>query len=191
MNIFSLADLLTTLRLLLVPVYVWCFVEARAEAAFWVFVVAGFTDVIDGTVARLLGKSTRLGSILDPIADKLLMGTCFITLTMVGRLPVWFLVLALTRDVILMGGIFYFEKIRANIHYRPLRLSKLATLCQLLTAGLALLFWWQPVVQGGRWGDVFWIALSASALLIAVSGVMYISQGIRMLATFRNNHERS
>lgn len=182
----TFADLLTLGRLFLVPVYLYAFVTGRAEVAFIVFVFAGFTDLIDGTVARLTGSSTRLGAILDPIADKVLLGSCFITLTIIDMIPLWFVILVLSRDLAIVGGIFYFEWTKANVPYRPLAISKIATFFQLMTVGWGLLFWWRPDVHTRVSDGLMWGCMGVAAIFIAVSGVRYVRYGWGVLMKVRH-----
>ena len=103
-QVFTLANQLTMLRMLLVPAFVLLTLYGRFGWALVIFIFAGITDLLDGLAARRTGGKTNLGAWLDPIADKLLIGATFIVLTMpniglVNRLPLWLTITVLSRDV--------------------------------------------------------------------------------------------
>lgn len=175
----SIANILTSLRLLLTPVFIALFVSGYREEALVVFCIAGFTDLIDGTAARIFGQPSKGGALLDPIADKFLVQSSFALLFSVGIIPWWFFTLALSRDVIIVAGIIYLEKKKRPLPYRPLWISKFATLFQLGVAVLGLFIWWKfggETVRAWHWNLVLF-----TAMLIILSGVQYIRMGIRIL----------
>lgn len=178
---FNAANILTMSRLVLAPVFVVLFVMAEREAAFVVFCVAGFTDLIDGTVARMLNQPSKGGALLDPLADKLLMQSCFFLLLYAGLLPVWFFSLAFLRDAMIVAGIIYLEKKKAELPYRPTWASKFATLFQLAVAVLGLLRWWRPHLDDAGLVNWHWGAVIAATVLIVASGAQYVRMGLRLL----------
>jgi cardiolipin synthase (CMP-forming) len=169
----GLANWLTVLRILLIPVFVALLVYGRPGAALLTFAVAALTDSLDGYVARRRGSQTRLGAFLDPLADKLLLISAFATLTWLGVLPAWIMIVVVSRDAILMLGALLIHMVGGRVHPRPTRAGKLATFFQNCTvAGGMLLHYF------GWWFDpspVFWLA----ALFTIVSGLQYIVQGMR------------
>lgn len=179
----TVANMLTILRLVLTPFFVAAFLLGHGKAAFVIFCVAGFTDLIDGSVARLLNQRSKGGAILDPLADKILMQSCFLLLTIFNLLPTWFFFLALARDVTIVAGILYLERKKAELPYRPLLVSKVATLVQLAVAVIGLLRWWKPglSVAGLPLFDVHIWTVFAAAALIMVSGVQYVRIGFEIL----------
>ncbi|MBV9967789.1 MAG: CDP-alcohol phosphatidyltransferase family protein, partial [Alphaproteobacteria bacterium] len=100
----NLPNLITLARLLCVPLAIWLIVEARYGVAFWVFVVAGLSDALDGYIAKRWDQRTPLGAILDPIADKALLAGVYITLGLAGELPQWLVILVVLRDLLIVGG---------------------------------------------------------------------------------------
>ncbi|MBT3182176.1 MAG: CDP-alcohol phosphatidyltransferase family protein [Deltaproteobacteria bacterium] len=179
----NVANILTFSRLLLVPVFVYCFVVDMKMWAFIIFCVASFTDLIDGTVARVLGQHSKIGALLDPMADKALMQGCFIPLLIAGFLPWWFFVLALTRDLMIVGGIIYLENKKAELPYRAIWPSKLATLFQMTVAGFALLRWWL-VMDPSMQSQLFFWQMSfmiLSSVFIVMSGYQYVQMGLYLL----------
>src|SRR5690242_16756340 len=101
---FTVANFITFLRLCAVPVAVWLVLRGQFLAAFWLFTAAGASDALDGWLARRHGP-TRLGGILDPIADKALLVSMFVTLAVVHVLPDWLAILVVFRDVVIVGGV--------------------------------------------------------------------------------------
>ncbi len=187
---FTIADGLTSLRLILVPVFLYYFLTAQQVVALTIFAIAGFTDLIDGTVARLTKQTSKLGAILDPVADKLLMGSCFLMLTLQGVLPWWFFWLALGRDIMILSGVYYLEKTKAKFAPRALVVSKIATLILLTTAILGLIAWWRPelvYIKGdfANWFDAF---IVIAAVLITMSGVQYVRLGFKILRENKKLH---
>lgn len=137
MTLAWLPNAFTLLRLACVPAAVWLILEGRLGAAFWVFVAAGATDAIDGFLARILDARSQMGSIMDPLADKCLLVSAYLTLAWTGHLPVWLVVLVVLRDVLIVAG--------ATVHFlsgtrslRPLFVSKLNTVAQIILPCLLL-----------------------------------------------------
>ncbi len=187
------ANILTLSRLVLAPVFVVLFVIGQYGWALAVFIFAGFTDLIDGTVARMLRQRSQGGALLDPIADKLLVQSCFISLAWIGALPWWFAALALARDVMIVGGIFYLEHVRAPLPYRPAVISKFATLFQIGTAVLGLVTIWKPelMISGVRADELLVWTIYATAALIVASGARYVSMGLQILRQHRLGSRKS
>ncbi len=137
MEIFNLPNSLTVLRILLVPVFTVLFLKGDYRNALIIFGLTGLTDILDGTLARLLQKKTTLGAILDPAADKLLMLVTFIVLAISHWVPLWLCVLVIARDLWIVSGVFILKKLKRKLYFKPTKLSKLNTFCQLLTIFLA------------------------------------------------------
>lgn len=166
----SAPNLLTLLRICLVPILVAAILEDRFALGFVLFVVAGLTDALDGLLARLLKQRTLLGEYLDPVADKLLLSALFLVLTHKNLIPVRVTVLVFGRDVgiLLVAAILYAAVGRRE--FIPSLLGKANTLVQILAVASVLLFQLSPV----RWlGDFRWGALNATMALTALSGLHY------------------
>jgi len=133
-----LPNLLSLLRLVLVPAIIWLIVRQQFGAAFWVFVVAGLTDALDGLLAKRLGAVSRLGSYLDPLADKALLVGIYVTLGMTGALPLWLVLLVVFRDVVIVGGALLVHALTHRLEMQPLKISKLNTALQIVLAALVL-----------------------------------------------------
>jgi cardiolipin synthase len=168
----GLANWLTIVRILLVPVLVIFLVYDRALLALSTFVVAGITDMMDGYIARSRGTKTRLGAFLDPLADKLLLVSSFITLTykFPKILPFWLTAIVLSRDLLLVLVVMLVMLTGGQFNPMPTGLGKLSTAVQMLTVAVTLL------VVGG--GHDFWLIrrgmLLLAALLTVGSGLQYL-----------------
>jgi len=132
-------NLLTLLRLLSVPFLVEAILAQHEEIALLIFVVAGATDAVDGRLARRLNQTTRLGQYLDPIADKLMLSTLFLTVTWVGLVPKYVTVLVFARDlgILLISILLFFTGTMRD--FRPSAIGKINTLVQIFTMLLLLL----------------------------------------------------
>src|SRR6266508_3111240 len=135
----GLANWLTTLRILLIPVFVTLLVYRQAGWAFVVFCAASLTDLLDGYIARTRGRQTQLGAFLDPVADKLLLTSAFITLTYLKVIPFWIAAVVVSRDLILSVGVLVIHVAGGRVHPTPSWLGKASTLCQMTTVLLAML----------------------------------------------------
>lgn len=138
LNCRHLPNLITALRLILVAPIVWLLLEGRFPEAFSLFVIAGCSDLVDGFLARRFGWTSRLGGILDPLADKALMVGILLVLGWRGELPLWLVTLAVGRDVMLVGLSIGYHYLIEPLWPEPLLSSKLNTLLQLMLVGAVL-----------------------------------------------------
>jgi len=172
----NLPNTLTLLRVLLIPVFVIFIVNKSPGWAVLTFAAAGITDLIDGLVARLTHQRTELGAYLDPIADKLLLSSAYVSLAIIGILPGWLTIVVITRDVIIFIGfvVFFLTNYRPKI--RPSLLSKITTNFQIVTILIVLLAepwsFLTPLIPVGVYG---------TALFTILSGAHYIFIGTRIL----------
>ncbi|HEY6359340.1 MAG TPA: CDP-alcohol phosphatidyltransferase family protein [Vicinamibacterales bacterium] len=137
-ELLTLANQLTLLRIVLVPVFALCMLYGLPGWALLVFTVAGATDLLDGLMARLSGRPTTIGAWLDPMADKLLLVTMFVMLTMPGmglanRLPLWLTVLVISRDLGIVLAVAVVNLAVARRTFRPSLLGKATTLVYVVT----------------------------------------------------------
>jgi cardiolipin synthase len=144
MTVLTAANQLTLLRLLLIPVFALFMLYGMPGWALVTFLIAGATDAVDGLVARRTGHSTTLGAWLDPMADKLLLTTLFVMLTLPGlglvqRLPLWLTVLVVSRDVLIVLTVAVVNLAIARRTFPPSPLGKVATAIYILT-GLVTLY---------------------------------------------------
>jgi cardiolipin synthase len=127
----NIPNSLTILRILLIPCYIGLLVYGRFDQALIVLIVAGLTDALDGAIARVMNQHTRLGAVLDPLADKLLLTSGFITLSMIHLIPSWVTILVVSRDLILMLGTAVAHFTESRVDITPTFLGKGTTLLQL------------------------------------------------------------
>jgi cardiolipin synthase len=134
----TLPNIITFARLCAVPMAVWLVLHQDFTAAFWLFAAAGISDAIDGWLARRQG-STFLGTLLDPVADKALLVTMYLTLASVRVLPDWLAILVVFRDIVIVGGFLFLSVLGQPLAIRPLWISKLNTTLQIVLVATALL----------------------------------------------------
>jgi len=159
-------------RLVAAPFVVFLVLKSNFEAAFWVFVIAGLTDAIDGPIARWMKADNRFGLFLDPIADKLLVNSAYISVAFSGLLPLWVALLVFSRDALI--GICYLAStfLKREVVVDPVRLSKTNTGLQILLVSLAL---------GGETfnlalEDVIGILSVVVAITTTLSGLVYFGR---------------
>jgi cardiolipin synthase len=182
-QIFTVANQLTLLRLLLIPVFVLLVVYGYAGWALLVFIVAGLTDALDGLIARKSNQRTTLGAWLDPAADKLLLLAAFVVLTLpniglVNRLPIWLTVTAISRDVGIVLTVAIVNLAIGPRTFKPSTLGKFATAFFIVTCVVVLYFnylgYSSPIV------DVFiWSALA----ITVISALDYVWRVARIINT--------
>jgi cardiolipin synthase len=127
----SLPNIISILRILLVVPTVYFLNTHQYANALLVFLIAGFSDGLDGYLARKFGWITRLGSFLDPMGDKLLMTASYFMLGFLGHLPVWLVALVIGRDVVIVLGALAYRLLVQDITMQPLLISKINTACQI------------------------------------------------------------
>ncbi len=171
-------NILTLARICLAPFLVMAMLDGRYMLGLWLFIVAGLTDALDGTLARLLRQRTVLGAYLDPVADKLLLSTLFLVLTYKGLIPARVTVLVFSRDlgILSVAAILYASVGRRE--FKPSIFGKASTFAQIVAVAAVLL---ERVcnTSGGVHGAANWvrqlaaIALDATMALAILSGLHY------------------
>ena len=180
MTALTPANQLTLLRVLLVPAFVILVVYGYLGWALIVFATAGLTDALDGLIARWSGQKTSLGAWLDPMADKLLLVTTFVVLTMPGlglanRLPIWLTVLIISRDVLIVLTVAIVNLAVGPRTFRPTIYGKIATATYIVTAVVAMLFNYR-----GHYSVVVDLCVYASLAITLVSGLHYMWHAARL-----------
>jgi cardiolipin synthase len=172
---FTLPNAITFARLCAVPGMVWLVLNQRLDIAFWVFVAAGISDAVDGWLARVRRSRSTLGAILDPMADKALLVSIYVTLAGIGVLPDWLAILVVFRDLLIVGGVLLLYVLGQPPRIRPLFVSKLNTALQITLAAGALL------LAGYGMGDsvLIDIAIWMVAASTFASGAAYVVQAAR------------
>src|SRR5579863_4969637 len=151
-HIFTAPNQLTLLRMIFVPFIVIHLVEGRYLWALVVFVIAGFSDGLDGLLARILHQQTLLGQYLDPIADKLLLSTMFLVLSILHKIPWKYTVLVFSRDISILAASAVLFAIAGLRDFRPSMFGKANTVSQIAAVFFVLLFeirplWWIRIAR--------------------------------------------
>jgi len=178
----NLPNVLTLIRVLLIPLFVILIINNLFSWAIVTFAVAGVTDAIDGLIARVTHQRTELGAYLDPIADKLLLSSAFITLAIIERIPSWLTVIVITRDVIILIGVLMFFLTNHRPRMAPSLLSKITTFFQILTVLLFLLREYYPMLA-----LLSKLAIYGVVIFTTLSGAHYVYVGTQILNE-KNNH---
>lgn len=134
----SLPNIITVGRLFAVPVMVWLIVSGEMSIAFWLFVAAGISDGVDGFIAKHFNAESVLGSYLDPIADKVMLVSIYVTLGVEGQIDPWLVILVVFRDGMIVGGALLSELIGPPVRMKPLFISKINTTAQIVLAAFVL-----------------------------------------------------
>ncbi|MEJ2586767.1 MAG: CDP-diacylglycerol--glycerol-3-phosphate 3-phosphatidyltransferase [Deltaproteobacteria bacterium] len=173
----TIPNLITTLRIILVPIFVIYLMNDELLSALTVFILAGVSDGVDGLVARIFNQKSRLGAYLDPMADKILLVAAFIILAVRQFIPGWLTVIVITRDVLILLGVVFLFLHNDEIRIQPSILSKINTCFQLGTvfvvlakANLTVLSHLTP------W--IYWL----TAILTIASGLAYIRAWFQMVS---------
>jgi len=175
-DLLNLPNSLTLLRLFSIPLFLGFIGYQHYRAALWVFGFAAVTDSLDGTVARWFDSKTELGSFLDPFADKLMLMSAFVVLTMDGNFPPWLFGIVIIRDIVIVFGYFLVVFLTGErIPVRPSYIGKASTFFQLacVVAALARL--------NGASPEIFNYLLYLAAACTSLSGVHYIYRGLEIL----------
>lgn len=139
MKLSYIPNFITCLRLLLVAPVIYSLVNEQYFLGLILFVLAGLTDALDGLLARLYGWTSRFGAIADPLADKLLLMSSFITLYWLGVIPVWLMFIIIARDIWIMTGVLIYRYITGKLEIMPSGISKINTFLQILLVPVLLL----------------------------------------------------
>lgn len=185
-ELVTLANVVTASRMMLIPVFVTLIFYHRFTAALVIWIIAGLTDLLDGFLARRLHQSTSLGLILDPMADKLLLITAFVVLSMpyfeFQPIPFWLTAVVISRDVFIVMGAFLMFMATGFRRFRPSPLGKLNTLVQL---GLITTF--LVVNMLGRYVHYLHPLYYVTLAMAIVSGIHYIFHAARLLSESKPN----
>lgn len=134
----TIPNLITIGRLFLVPFTVWLIVKGESMTAFWIFILAGVSDAVDGFLARQFNLRSVLGSYLDPLADKVLLVSIYVTFAILNEIPLWVAILIVSRDILIVGAVMLAGMLGQPVEMRPRTISKANTVAQIVLAGLVL-----------------------------------------------------
>jgi cardiolipin synthase (CMP-forming) len=171
----SIPNLITLARILLVPVVVWAIASNQMLFAFLLFAAAGVSDAVDGFLAKRFGMASELGAYLDPLADKVLIVSIYISLGIVDALPPWLVILVVSRDLLIVGGVLFSWLIDKPVGVKPHPVSKLNTAAQLLLVGLVL----AALGFGFDAGWALIVAKATVAVLTLLSVSVYLREWVR------------
>lgn len=127
------ANLITLGRLLSAPLVVWLIFTDDAIRAFWTTLAAGFSDILDGLVARLFNTGSVVGAYLDPLADKILLISLYVSLAYEGSIPLWLVICVVLRDILILSGVLLIWILGRQIKIQPIFISKINTFFQILS----------------------------------------------------------
>ena len=174
----NIPNILTIARILMTPFFIILLMKDAFGLALVIFSLATITDGLDGFIARYFNQRTLMGAYLDPIADKFLLSSAFITLAILAVVPAWLAVIVISRDILIVAGIAIFSINDIKVNIKPSIVSKFTTAFQLGTIIIVLLGFHYPAV-----GIAEIPALWATAGLTILSGLHYILAGIGTLQT--------
>jgi len=171
----SIPNLITLARILLVPVVVWSIATGQILLAFLLFLVAGISDGVDGFLAKRFGMKTELGAYLDPLADKVLIVSIYVSLGITGVIPLWIVILVVSRDFMIVGAIILSWVIDRPVQIKPLVVSKANTAAQIVFACLVL----GSHGLGVDIEPVLTVVMVLVAVLTLVSVAFYLAEWVR------------
>ncbi len=192
-RIVTLPNILTVIRMMMIPVFVTALYYQRFDWALAIFVFAGLTDGIDGFLARRFDQKSQLGTILDPIADKLLLVTSFIALSLDSIMsrgnhlpvPFWVTAAVISRDVFIVVGAAAINVVTGFRGFRPSLLGKINTVVQITAIVIILALARIPYLRGFILPTVY-----AIVFIFAVSsGIHYVFWGAKLMNEEKNARE--
>ena len=177
----TIPNFITIARLVAVPFIVWLMIRDLYLLAAVAFAIAGISDAVDGFIAKHYQQASVLGGYLDPLADKVLLVSVFVTLGFKGVLPLWLILLAVSRDFLIVGGVILSWMLEHPVKMRPLWVSKFNTAAQIVLIALAL---------GERAGltgfkPYIWIGIAVVAASTVLSAASYLRQWVRHMSDSR------
>jgi cardiolipin synthase (CMP-forming) len=172
----NLPNFISLGRLFLTPLLIWLIMIGKLNTAFWIFLIAGLSDILDGLLARLLKDQTTIGRYLDPIADKVLLVAIFLTLGVKGLVPSWLVILVVFRDVTILGGTILLSIFSKPAAIKPIMISKVNTFFQIFLITSVL---WQKAytLVHPFLNDLIYL----TAATTIISGIGYVIRWIREL----------
>jgi cardiolipin synthase len=180
----SIPNLITLGRILLVPVVVWAIASNQMLIAFLLFMSAGISDAIDGFLAKRFGMASELGAYLDPLADKVLIVSIYVSLGIADALPRWLVILVVSRDLLIVGGVLFSWLLNKPVGVKPHMVSKVNTAAQLLLVGLVL----AALGFGFDAGWALTLTMIAVAALTLASVAVYLREWVHHMGANGISH---
>lgn len=175
----SIPNLITLARILSIPIMVWAIMTGWMLAAFLLFLAAGLSDAIDGFLAKRFGMTSELGAYLDPLADKALIVSIYVTLGVSGEIARWLVILVVSRDIMIVSAVLLAWVVGKPLPMKPLLVSKLNTAAQIVFAGIVL-------ASLGLHFTADWLITGAMAvvtLLTLLSVAAYVREWVRHMGS--------
>ena len=176
----NIPNTLTLGRIVLVPLIVWLIITHQMQAAFLLFLLAGLSDAADGFLAKRFGWNSELGAYLDPIADKALLVSIYVTLGFAGHLPVWLVIAVVSRDIVIVGAVVLSWMLSRPLSMQPLLISKANTFSQIVLAGFVL----AELGLGLGLHEVINLLIWVTGTLTIVSAAVYFWQWLGHMASY-------
>jgi cardiolipin synthase len=176
----NIPNALTLARIILVPLIVWLIITHEMAAAFVLFLLAGLSDAVDGYLAKRFGWHTELGAYLDPIADKALLVSIYVTLGLANHLPVWLVIAVVSRDILIIGAFILSWILSRPVTVYPLLVSKANTLAQLVLASLVL----AELGLGLRLEPFVAVCIWVTGALTILSAIAYFWTWLKHMASY-------
>ncbi|HWV97915.1 MAG TPA: CDP-alcohol phosphatidyltransferase family protein [Xanthobacteraceae bacterium] len=175
----SIPNIITLIRILLVPVIVWAIASGQMKIAFGIFIVAGVSDAVDGFLAKRFNMASELGALLDPLADKALLVSIYVALGIWGAFPRWIVILVVSRDIMIVGAVIISWLFGKPMPMKPLMISKLNTFAQVALAALVL------AALGFNFGSAPYelILMTCVTVLTLLSVAFYMVEWVRHMST--------
>ena len=171
----SIPNLITLGRIILVPIVVWAITSGQMLAAFFLFLAAGISDAVDGFLAKRFHMASELGAYLDPLADKALIVSIYVALGIARALPISLVILVVSRDIMIISGFMLSWLVGKPMPVRPLPVSKMNTVAQIVLATLVL-------AEHGFVFDAVWlsaICIGLFVILTLLSMAFYLAEWLR------------
>jgi len=182
----TIPNLVTAVRIILAPVFIIFLISDDLTSALFVFLVCMASDCADGMIARLLDQKSRLGTFLDPLADKLLLVAAFVVLAARGNLPSWLTVMVISRDIMILLGVLVLFLNGLDLTIKPSIISKINTCFQFLTVVAVLAGKDLPFPNA-----VYLYLYYVTALFTVASGLDYMRYGFQMMGEGTANTKRA
>jgi cardiolipin synthase len=180
----SIPNLITLARILLVPVVVWAIATGAMQLAFLLFLVAAVSDGVDGFLAKRFNMQTELGAYLDPLADKVMIVSIYVTLASTGVIPLWIVILVVSRDIMIVGAIILSWLIGNPVAIKPHIISKANTAAQIAYACLVLALYG----YGFNAELLLTLVMVLVAILTLLSVAFYVRDWVRHMNSAEAGH---
>lgn len=181
----NIPNLITMVRFLLVPAVVYAMLHGNMIWALVLFTIAGISDAIDGFIARHFDQQSEIGAWLDPLADKLLLISVFVSLAAMSVVPDWLVFMIVTRDVLIVGAVAISNLVGSPLEVRPILISKANTAAQIILAVLLL----AALAFELPWGGAIKLMIWLTAGLTITSGASYLLVWIKHMAETADTDE--